>query len=147
MEVMERLRRRDLALFLLIGLIFTGCSKKMSDSGNASSKKGSASSNFYTPSPEDIIKDPETGLDATKNILNITFSKKMDETAIKTVISSIDGEIVGQDRAARLYQVRVKSAKNTDDLDKIGKKLLAEKGIEVVSNNFVSVHTDPFYVR
>lgn len=143
---MERLRR-ELALFLLLALIFTGCSKKMGGTESGKSKKGAVSSNFYTPSPEDIIKDPETGLDLTKNILNITFSKKMDETAIKAVISSINGEIVGQDRAARLYQVRIKNAKSLEDLDKLGTKLLAEKGVEVVSNNFVSVHTDPFYVR
>lgn len=146
-EVMVRLRR-ELALFLLLlALIFTGCSKKMGGTESGSSKKGAVSSNFYHPSPEDIIKDPETGLDLTKNILNITFSKKMDEAAIKAVISSVNGEIVGQDRAARLYQVRIKNAKSLEDLDKLGTKLLAEKGVEVVSNNFVSVHTNPFYVR
>lgn len=145
MEVMERSRRK-LAFFLVLGILFAGCSKKMGDSGDAVSKKGAPSANFYTPTPEDIMKDPETGLDITKDILNITFSKKMDETAIKAVISSINGEIVGQDRAARLYQVRIKGA-TLEDLDKLAKKLLVEKGVELVSKNSVSVHTDPFYVR
>ncbi len=139
--------RREFALLFILVLLFTGCSKKMGGSDGASSKKGEASSKFYTPSPDDIVKDPQTGLDMTKNILNITFSRKMDEAAIKTFVSSIGGEIVGQDRAARLYQVRIKSAASIDDLDKLAKKLLAENGVEVVSNNFVSVHTDPFYVR
>ncbi len=144
---MKRSRPRKLVLCLLVALLFIGCSKKMGSSESGSSGKGAVSSNFYKPSPDEIIKDPETGLDVTKDILNITFSKNMDETAIKTVISSINGEIVGQDRAVRLYQVRFKNMKTLDELDKFGKKLLTEKGVDLVSFNFVSVHTDPFYVR
>ena len=140
----ERLRR-EMAFVLVLGLLFTGCSKKMGGS-SPSSKKGAVSNNFYLPAPEEIVKDPETGLDIVKDILNITFSKKMDETAIKEVVSSIKGEIVGQDRGARLYQVRIKGAK-LEDLDNLSKKLLAQKGVELVSKDSVSVHTDPFYVR
>lgn len=133
-------------MFLVLGILFTGCSKKMGGSDSPSSKKGAVSNNFYTPSPDEIIKDPETGLDIVKDVLNITFSKKMDEKAIKEVISSINGEIVGQDRGPRLYQIRIKGA-TLQDLDNTSKKLLAQKGVELVSKNSVSVHTDPFYVR
>ncbi len=135
-----------MVLCLFLAILFIGCSKRMGTSDSGSSDSG-AVSNFYKPSAGDIIKDPQTGLDVAKDILNITFSKKMDETAIKAAISSINGEIVGQDRAARLYQARFKNIKNLDDLDKLGKKLLSEKGVDVVSFDFVSVHTDPFYVR
>lgn len=146
---MQRLRR-ELAVLLVVGIFFAGCSRNMGDSSGAkTSSKGGASSTFYHPSPEDIMQDPETGLDITKGILNITFSNspKIDEAAIKAVISSVDGEIVGQDRAARFYQVRIKNAKTLADLDIVAKKLLVAKGVELVSKNSVSVHSDPFYVR
>lgn len=146
MKVTERLRR-ELALCMVLGILFAGCSKKMGDSGEANSKTTGFASTFYRPTPDDIIQDPETGLDITKGILNITFSKKMDETAIKALISSVNGEIVGQDRASRFYQVRFKDAKSLADLDIIAKKLLAEKEVELASRNSVSVHTDPYYVR
>lgn len=146
MKVTERLRR-ELALCMVLGILFTGCSKKMGDSGGTNSKAAGAANTFYHPTPDDIVQDPETGLDITKGILNITFSKKMDETAIKGLISSFNGEIVGQDRAARFYQVRFKDAQSLSDLDNIAKKLLAGKEVELASRNSVSVHTDPYYVR
>lgn len=136
-----------MAFFLVLGILFAGCSKKMGDSDGVHPKMGGSSGTFYHPSPEDIMQDPETGLDITKGILNITFSKKMDEAAIKALISSVNGEIVGHDRAARFYQVRFKDAKSLADLDIIAKKLLAEKEVELASRNSVSVHTDPYYVR
>ncbi len=134
------------SLFLAFGILFTGCSEKMGTPDSQDNSKQTAVSSFYSPKPEDIVKDPDTGLDVVKDILNITFSKKMDETAIKKVVSSINGEIVGQDKAARLYQVRIKGA-NLEDIDKLGKQLLAQKGIELTARDTVSVHVDPYYVR
>jgi hypothetical protein len=137
---------KGLALGLAVGILCAGCSKKMGVSEDSDSQIKMGATTFYTPPKEDIVKDPDTGLEVVKNVLTITFSKKMDETAIQKVVSSINGEIVGRDKAARFYQVRIKTA-DLADIDKLAKELLVRDGIELVARNSVSVHVDPYYVR
>lgn len=134
-----------LAFACIAAVMFLGCSRKMGSSESGGSGKGGVG-NFYSPAAEDIVKDPETQLDVIKDVLNITFSRKMDEADILAVIASFKGEVVGQDKAARLYQVRFKVT-DLAELDKLAKDILVTKGVELATKTSVSVHTNPYYVR
>ena len=135
------------ALVAVASLTFAaGC-----DGGSASfmSKKegGSTAKRFFSPSEEDIVKDEDTGLDIIKNVISVTFTPNTSEDTIKKIVSSINGEIVGYDKAVNFYQIRVPNA-DLQELDRIRMKLLSEhKEVEMASRCAVSVHKNPYYVK
>ena len=65
---------------------------------------------FALPSPEDIIKDEETGLLVVKDVIMITFRGDTDQSAIDDIIKGINGKIIGYDKEHSLYQVKIAGA-------------------------------------
>lgn len=136
------------ALVIVISLVAAaGCSKEKGSHGRHQKAGGDDLVSFYSPSKDDIVHDPATGLQVLKNVINVTISKKAPPGAIDRVVASIKGEIVGYDKGAGFYQIRVKTA-NLDETEKIALKLITDfKEVEVSSISPVSAQLDPYYVR
>lgn len=82
-----------------------------------------------------------------KNVINVTISKKAPPGAIDRVVASIKGEIVGYDKGAGFYQIRVKTA-NLAETEKIALKLIVDfKEVEMSSISPVSAHVNPYYIK
>ncbi len=135
---------------LVIGMSLVaaaGCYKEKGSHSHGQKDGGDDLSSFYSPAKDDIVQDPSTGLQVLKNVINVTISKKAPPGAIDKVVASINGEIVGYDKGAGFYQIRVK----TDDLvetEKIALKLIADfKEVEMSSISPVSAHVNPYYVK
>ena len=141
------LRRPVFALVFVISLVAAGGCSKDKNSQGLQQNNGEGASSFYSPAKDDIVKDPDTGLDVLKNIINVTISKKAPPGAIDRIVASVKGEVVGYDKGAGFYQIRVKAA-NLGETEKIARQLIINfKEVEVASKCPVSVHVDPYYVR
>ncbi|MBI3581321.1 MAG: hypothetical protein HY098_04490 [Nitrospinae bacterium] len=134
------------ALVVVISLVAAaGCSK--GSHGHRQKKGGDDLVSFYSPSQEEVVQDPATGLQVLKNVINVTISKKAPPGAVDKIVASINGEIVGYDKGVGFYQIRVKTA-NLAETEKIAHKLIADfKEVEMSSISPVSVHVDPYYIK
>jgi hypothetical protein len=103
---------------------------------------------FFAPSDEDIVDDADTaGLKIIKDVISVTFRPDTDEISIKKIISSVNGEIVGYDKAVNYYQIRFKG-KSLEEVGAIRLGLLATyKEIEIAVTIPVSTHRNPYYVK
>lgn len=128
------------AVLLAILITVTACSQKKSSwDENPQS--------FFKPAESDIVDDTDTGLRIVKDVISVTFDPRTDEETVKKIIASVNGEIVGYDKIANLYQVRFRG-KSLPAIDDIRKKLLSEhKQVEAAARMSVSVHKDPYYVK
>ena len=135
------------ALVAVIGLVASaGCSKEKGSS-LLHQKSGKGTESFYTPSRDEIVQDPDTGLEVLKDVINVTISKKAPPDAVDKIAASIKGEVVGYDKGAGFYQIRVKTA-NLAETEKIARELLVNfKEVEMSSKCPVSVHVNPYYVK
>ena len=110
-------------------------------------KGGSTGKLVYMPPEESIIEDADSGLEMIKDVINITFKPGTDEATVEKIIASVNGEIVGYDKAVNFYQVRISGA-DLATVDSIRIKLLSEfKEVELTSRSFISVHKNPYYVK
>lgn len=135
-----------LCVVAIASKFFTGTKK-----GNATSflqKSGSSTEKrLFLPDEEDIVDDVGTGLKIIKDVINITFSSKTSHSTIQKIIDSVNGEIVGYDKAVNLYQVKIANA-DLPTIDNIRTKLLSKyKEVEVAARCSVSVHTNPYYIK
>ncbi|VAX25483.1 hypothetical protein MNBD_NITROSPINAE02-1172 [hydrothermal vent metagenome] len=132
-------------LFILV--LAAGCSDEGGVSFMQKSDSGRSGSKFLVVDKADIVVDKETGLQVAKNVINVTLSKSAKDEAIKKIVSSVKGEIVGYDYSVNFFQIRIPNA----DLATIKKErlnLLANfKEVEAASICPVSVHKNPFYIR
>lgn len=136
---------------LLTAFILFAAASGCSDSGKTTfmqkNKGGSVEKSFFVPKEEDIIEDKEMGLKIVKEVINVTFKPDTDEATIKKIIASVNGEIVGYDKAVNFYQIRFPGA-DLATLDSIRLKMLADfKEVEMTSRLPISVHKNPFYAR
>ncbi len=136
------------ALVIVIILVAAaGCSKEKGSHGHRQKDGGDGLASFYSPVQDDIVQDPSTGLQVLKNVINVTISKKAPPGAIDRVVASIKGEIVGYDKGAGFYQIRVKTA-NLAETEKIALKLIVDfKEVEMSSISPVSAHVNPYYIK
>ena len=135
-----------IALFA-VSVSITACSE---GGGSFIQKTGLTKSEplFFKPAEEDIIDDPDTaGLKIIKDVISVTFNPDTDETTIKKIISSVNGEIVGYDKAVNYYQIRFKG-KNLEEVGAVRQNLLATyKEVEVAVTIPVTTHRNPYYVK
>lgn len=102
---------------------------------------------FFKPTEADVVTDTDTGLQIVKDVISVNFDPRTDEETINKIISSVNGEIVGYDKSANLFQVRFKG-KDLAAIDDIRKKLLSGyKQVEAAARMSVSVHKNPYYVK
>lgn len=136
------------ALVIIIGLVAAaGCSKERGSNSLYNKGGGDGLSSFYSPTKDDIVQDPNSGLQVLKNVINVTISKKAPSDSIDRVVASIKGEIVGYDKRVGFYQIRVKTA-NLAETEKIALKLITDfKEVEMSSICPVSAHVNPYYVK
>src|SRR3990172_11206830 len=73
---------------------------------------------FALPSPEDLVKDEETGLLVVKDVIMITFTGGTEQSAIDDIIKGINGKIIGYDKGHNLYQVKIGGANLKDTQSK-----------------------------
>ncbi|MGK7345136.1 MAG: hypothetical protein ACNS63_04945 [Candidatus Nitrospinota bacterium M3_3B_026] len=140
-------RAGAIAVIAIAAAILSGCSEEMGAPSFLSKGGSGSGQKFFTPPEEDIVEDEATGLKIAKNAINVHFSPKLDEASIKKIISSINGEIVGYDKSANLYQLRF-PGKSLEEVDKIRMRLLAEhKEVEAASRLAVSAHKNPYYAK
>lgn len=101
----------------------------------------------FIPPEEDMVTDEETGLLVVKNVVNITFSSRINRDDAEKTIASLGGEIVGRDAAVNFYQVRFKGA-DLSRIDAIRDKLLrGNKDVEMATRCPMSVHKNPYYIK
>jgi hypothetical protein len=111
------------------------------------SKGGSVAKSFFAPEEDDIIEDRETGLRIIKDVIIVIFTPDTDEATIEKIIASVNGKIVGYNKAVNFYQVRFPGA-DLATVDSIRLKLLSSfKEVEMTSRSPTSVHKNPFYVK
>ncbi len=144
---MNSIRLTVRALVIITSLVaVAGCSKERG-SYSLYNKGGDGLSSFYSPSKDDIVQDPNSGLQVLKNVINVTISKKAPPGSIDRVVASINGEIVGYDKGVGFYQIRVKTA-NLAETEKIALKLITDfKEVEMSSICPVSAHVNPYYIK
>lgn len=136
-----------LGVIIATAFIFIRGSDKGKSTAFMQKSGGSTEKHFFLPTEDDIIDDVETGLKIIKNVINVTFSPDTSSTTINKIIESVDGEIVGYDKAVNLYQIRFTDT-DLAAIDKIRMKLLSDfKEVEIASRCSVSVHENPYYVR
>jgi hypothetical protein len=136
------------ALVIVISLAAAaGCSNEKGSHGLRQKGGGEGLASFYSPAKEEVVQDPDTGLQVLKNVINVTISKKAPPGTIDRIAASINGEVVGYDKGAGFYQIKLKTA-NLAETEKIARKLLTDfKEVEISSKCPVSVHVDPYYVK
>ena len=79
----------SILLIVAVSLLFVSCSKKTSSVNN--------SSNYdYELSEEHIVTDDETGLQYVNNILIVYFKDSASDSDVSSVVSDVNGKIVGQ---------------------------------------------------
>lgn len=138
-------------IFCLFSLIFfvaiSGCSDDGKTTFMQKTKGGSVAKSFFAPKEDDIVEDKETGLKIIKDVISVTFKPDTDEATIEKIIASVNGEIVGYDKAVNFYQIRFPGV-DLATLDSIRLKLLGGfKEVELASRSVISVHKNPFYAR
>ena len=98
---------------------------------------------FALPSPEDIIKDEETGLLVVKDVIMITFAGGTEQSAIDDIIKGINGTIIGYDKEHNLYQVKIGGANLKDTQSKTLELMTKYRQIEVAMIQTVSAAKNP----
>ncbi|HAP66941.1 MAG TPA: hypothetical protein DCQ99_03825 [Nitrospinae bacterium] len=98
---------------------------------------------FALPSPEDIIKDEETGLLIVKDVIMITFTGDTTQSTIDDIIKGINGKIIGYDKEHNLYQVKVAGANLKDIQSKKLELMTKHRQIEVAMIQTVSAAKNP----
>ena len=103
---------------------------------------------FFSPAEEDIVDDAETaGLKIIKDVISVTFKPDTDEKTIEKIISSVNGKIVGYDKAVNYYQVQFKG-KSLKEVKAIRQHLLASyKIVEIAVTIPVTTHRNPYYAK
>jgi len=138
-------------IILLSAFIFftaiSGCSDNSKTAFMQKGRGGSVAKSFFIPEEGDIIEDKETGLKIIKDVINVTFKPDTDEATVEKIISSVNGKIVGYDKAVNFYQIRFPGA-DLAAVDAIRLKLLSDfKEVEMASKLPTSVHKNPYYVK
>src|SRR3989338_8169033 len=98
---------------------------------------------FALPSPEDIIKDEETGLLVVKDVIMITFRGDTDQAAIDDIIKGINGKIIGYDKEHSLYQVKIAGANLNDIQSKKLELMTKYRQVEMAAIQTVSAAKNP----
>jgi len=108
---------------------------------------GKSGSKFFTPDEDGIIMDEATGLMTMKDVISITFKSGTDEATMDNILSSINGKVVGYDKAVNYYQIRF-PGNDFQATDKVRLKILGGyKEIEMASMIPVTAHKNPYYVK
>lgn len=98
---------------------------------------------FALPSPQDIIKDEETGLLVVKDVIMITFTGGTAQTAIDDIVKGINGKVIGYDKGHNLYQIKIAGA-NLKDIQSKRLELMAKyRQIEMATIQTVSAAKNP----
>lgn len=98
---------------------------------------------FALPSPQDLIKDEETGLLAVKDVIMITFTGGTTQSAIDDIIKNINGKIIGYDKGYNLYQVKIEGANLNDIKSKRLELMTKYRQIEMAAIHTVSAAKNP----
>ena len=98
---------------------------------------------FALPSPQDLIKDEETGLLAVKDVIMITFTGGTDQSTIDDIIKNINGKIIGYDKGYNLYQVKIEGANLNDIKSKRLELMTKYRQIEMAAIHTVSAAKNP----
>lgn len=110
---------------------------------STNSKSNKEIKKFALPSPQDIIKDEETGLLVVKDVIMITFTGDSTQSAIDDIIKNINGKIIGYDMGHNLYQVKISGA-NLNDIQSKKLELMAKyREIEMATIQTVSAEKNP----
>lgn len=89
--------------------------------------------------PKSIVTDEKTGLYYVKDQLIVSFTSNADRKSIESIISSVNGEIVGYITDFNIFQVNIKSSVTIEDLNKIKNDVLKKNPLVTsVSLNTVS---------
>lgn len=98
---------------------------------------------FALPSPQDLIKDEDTGLLAVKDVIMITFTGGTDQSTIDDIIKNINGKIIGYDKGYNLYQVKIEGANLNDIKSKRLELMTKYRQIEMATIHTVSAAKNP----
>jgi len=110
---------------------------------STNSKSNKEIKKFALPSPQDIIKDEETGLLVVKNVIMITFTGDSTQSAIDDIIKNINGKIIGYDKGYNLYQVKIEGANLNDIKSKRLELMTKYRQIEMAAIHTVSAAKNP----
>ncbi len=98
---------------------------------------------FALPSPEDLVKDEETGLLAVKDVIMITFASNAAQPVIDGIIKDINGKAIGYDKEHNLYQVKIPGANLNDIKSKRLELMTKYREIEMAVVQLVSAEKNP----
>ena len=98
---------------------------------------------FALPSPEDLVKDEETGLLVVKDVIMITFTGGTTQSTIDDIIKGINGKIIGYDKGYNLYQVKIAGANLNDIQSKKLELMTKYRQVEMAAIQTVSAAKNP----
>ncbi|MBI5747605.1 MAG: hypothetical protein HZA00_00655 [Nitrospinae bacterium] len=98
---------------------------------------------FALPSPEDLVKDEETGLLVVKDVIMITFTGGITQSTIDDIIKDINGKIIGYDKEHNLYQVKIAGANLNDIQSKKLELMTKYRQVEMATIQTVSAAKNP----
>ena len=93
---------------------------------------------YSEPSPEEILTDPETGIQYAKNQLLISAAPEAEKSEMERIIKELDAETIGYIRITNDYQIRFFHDMTINDLQKAADHLNSFPFIYNVTLNICS---------
>ena len=119
----------SILLIVAVSLLFVSCSKKTSSVNN--------SSNYdYELSEEHIVTDDETGLQYVNNILIVYFKDSASDSDVSSVVSDVNGKIVGQYSESNQIQIEV-PVKDMSELESLCDSLMERDYVDYCTYDYV----------
>lgn len=119
----------SILLIVSVSLLFVSCSKKTSSVNN--------SSNYdYELSEEHIVTDDETGLQYVNNILIVYFKDSASDSDVSSVVSDVNGKIVGQYSESNQIQIEV-PVKDMSELESLCDSLMERDYVDYCTYDYV----------